>query len=99
LLAQTQPYRIILGCRDTATTKNALDAINFDGDKHQVSVLPLELSNLNTVRSFASLALEQIGTARLDYLLLNAAVIKGADGTGPHGSKWSEQYLVNHLCT
>jgi hypothetical protein len=68
LLGQAQPYRIVLGCRDTVSTKNALAALKYDACKHEVSVLPLELSDLKTVRSLASHALNHIGTARLDYL-------------------------------
>lgn len=30
--------------------------------------------------------------------MLNAGMAKAADGPGPHGSKWCEAYVVNHLC-
>ena len=33
----------------------------------------------------------------IDILLLNAAISDGADKPGPHGSKWSEALIVNHL--
>lgn len=61
-------------------------------------MLPLELSNLKAVKSFAQQTLEKLGQEKLDYLLLNAGMAKGAQGPGPHGSKWCEPYVVNHLC-
>jgi hypothetical protein len=65
---------------------------------HNVAILPLELSNLRDVRSFAQQASKKIGQDNLDYLMLNAAAAKTATGPGPHGSKWCEAYIVNHLC-
>ena len=68
-----------------------------------MNALPVELADLRTVKEFAQLALNKLGNAKLDYLFLNAAVSKAAEGMqgmerGPNGSKWSEAYLVNHLC-
>lgn len=98
LLAQPEPYKFILGARDTATTQKAYDELKFDSDKHSLTVLPLELSNLKTVKSFARKALERLGQDKLDYYLMNAGLAKAAQGPGPHGSKWCEAYVVNHLC-
>lgn len=98
LLTQAEPYKFILGARDTETTKKAFDELKFDSDKHSLTVLPLELSNLKTVKSFAQQTLEKLGQNKLDYYLMNAGVAKGAQGPGPHGSKWCEPYVVNHLC-
>jgi hypothetical protein len=62
-------------------------------------VLPLELSNLGDVKSFAEKTLNKIGSSKLDYLMLNAAMAGGAaEYPGPKPSKWSEPYIVNHLC-
>lgn len=98
LLAKPEPYRFILGARDTERTKKAYDDLKFDSSTHSLTVLPLELSNLKAVKSFAQQTLEKLGRDRLDYLLLNAGMAKGASGPGPHGSKWCEAYVVNHLC-
>ncbi|KAG8166124.1 hypothetical protein KVR01_004676 [Diaporthe batatas] len=97
LLAKPEPYRFILGARDTERTKEAYDDLKFDSTTHSLMILPLELSNLKTVKSFAHQALEKLGRDRLDYLMLNAGMAKGASGPGPHGSKWCEPYVVNHL--
>lgn len=98
LLAQAEPYRFILGARDTETTKKAYDELKFDSATHSVTVLPLELSNLKGVKSFSQQTLQKLGRNKLDLLFLNAGMAKGADAPGPHGSKWSEAYIVNHLC-
>lgn len=98
LLAKPEPYRFILGARDTERTKKAYDDLKFDSATHSLTVLPLELSNLKTVKSFAQQTLEKLGRDRLDYLLLNAGMAKSASGPGLHGSKWCEAYVVNHLC-
>lgn len=75
-----------------------LAQVQFDQAKHSFSVLPLQLSDLKNVATFAAQTLKSLGQDKLDYLLLNAAVISANDGPGPLGSKWSEQYVVNHLC-
>lgn len=97
LLAKSEPYRFILGARDTETTKKAYDELKFDSATHSITVLPLELSNLNNVKSFAHKTLQNLGQDKIDYLFLNAGMAKGAEGLGAHGSKWCEPYVVNHL--
>jgi NAD(P)-dependent dehydrogenase (short-subunit alcohol dehydrogenase family) len=57
--------------------------------------LPVELSDLKSVRRFAQQALEKLGDERIDYLLLNAAI---ADNAEKPGDGWCETYIVNHLC-
>ncbi|CAH0058479.1 unnamed protein product [Clonostachys solani] len=96
LLQQAQPYKVILGARNTEATENAYSSLSFDRSKHSLSVLPLELNNLKDVKSFARQALEKLGNDDIDYLLLNAAISDPAQGPGPHGSKWSEILIVNH---
>ena len=98
LLSQSEPYRFILGCRNTTTVQSAYDGLSYDTQKHSVTLLPLELSDLRTVRKFASQTIGKLGSEKLDILFLNAAVSKAADEPGINGSKWSEQYVVNHLC-
>ncbi|KAJ7671948.1 hypothetical protein B0H17DRAFT_1208873 [Mycena rosella] len=100
LLQQTQPYKFILGVRDTTQTQAAYDALRYDAGTHSVALLPLELSDLRAVRTFAQQALDKLGDSKIDILMLNAAMSKGAtDPAGPHGSKWCEPYVVNHLAT
>ncbi|KAI1084098.1 NAD(P)-binding protein [Whalleya microplaca] len=97
LLAQTQPYKFILGARNAQAAQAAYDGLQYDSSKHSLTIFPLELSNLKTVKTFASQTLEKLGQDKIDYLLLNAGIGKNADEPGPHGSKWSESYIVNHL--
>lgn len=100
LLAQSQPYNFILGARDVKTTTDAYNGLKYDNSRHTLTILPLELSNMNSVKSFAQQTLEKLGGSPIDYLMLNAATAmsKKVTGEGPHGSKWIEPYLVNHLC-
>ncbi|KAJ5384272.1 Short-chain dehydrogenase/reductase SDR [Penicillium concentricum] len=97
LLQQAQPYSFILGARDTEKTRVAYDDLKFDTSKHSVSILPLDLVNLKSVQSFAKQALSELGQRPLNYLFLVAGLAAGADQPGPHGSKWCESYVVNHL--
>ncbi|UNI17590.1 hypothetical protein JDV02_003922 [Purpureocillium takamizusanense] len=95
LLEQAQPYRIVLGARDTAATAAAFDRLVFDRAANPLTVLPLDLADLRAVRAFAGRALESVDA--IDCLLLNAGVSKGAEGPGPHGSRWCEAAVVNHF--
>ncbi|KAM0269428.1 hypothetical protein ACHAQH_009743 [Verticillium albo-atrum] len=97
LLQQSQPYRVILGARNAEGAQKAFGDLKFDESKHNVTVLPLELADLKGVRTFAQQTLEKLGRDKVDYVLLNAAISNGAEEPGPHGSKWCESYVVNHL--
>ncbi|KAI0403500.1 hypothetical protein F4802DRAFT_571652 [Xylaria palmicola] len=99
LLSQSQPYNFVLGARDTKATTDAYNGLKYDSNKHTVTILPLELTNMKTVKSFAQQTLDKLGPSPVEYLMLNAAtgMSKKAAETGPHGSKWIEPYLVNHL--
>ncbi|KAI1195002.1 hypothetical protein F5X97DRAFT_309615 [Nemania serpens] len=99
LLFQAQPYSFILGVRDIKSTTDAYNGLKYDGSKHTVTILPLELNNMKSVKAFSQQALEKLGPRPINYLLLNAATAysKKVAETGPHGSKWIETYLVNHL--
>ncbi|KAJ2996296.1 hypothetical protein NUW58_g1021 [Xylaria curta] len=99
LLSQSQPRNLILGARDVKTTIDAYSGLKYDDSKHTITILPLELNNLKTVKSFAQRALGELGSGPIDYLMLNAATAmsKTVAERGPHGSKWIEPYLVNHL--
>ncbi|KAI2631596.1 hypothetical protein GGS21DRAFT_491496 [Xylaria nigripes] len=99
LLSQSQPYNFIIGARDIKRTTDAFNGLKYDGGKHTVTILPLELDNMQTVKSFAQSTLGQLGASPIDYLMLNAATstAKKVADKGPHGSRWIEAYLVNHL--
>ena len=97
LLQQTQPHNFILGARDTTKARAAYDDLKYDSAKHNVSILPLDLLNLKSVKSFASQALSELGQKNLDLLFLVAGSLNSADGPGPNGSQWCESYVTNHL--
>ncbi|KAK1782421.1 hypothetical protein QBC45DRAFT_402898 [Copromyces sp. CBS 386.78] len=106
LLSQSsQPYNFILGARDVPRTQNAYQAafpaLSPSGsmDPHSLEILPLELSDLKTVKRFATQTLDKLGDRKIDYLLLNAGITNGAgtEKPGPGGSKWCEALVVNHL--
>ena len=63
-----------------------------------MTLLPLDLANLKGVGTFAQQTLAKLGQDKIDYLFLNAAQLKSATEPGPNGSKWSESFIVNHLC-
>ncbi len=98
LLQQSQAYKIILGARNTQSTTAAIDAIDYDKSASKVTVLPLGLSDLNTVKSFSAKTLDLLGREKLDYLYMNAALSKDATQRAPNGSKWCETLVVNHIC-
>lgn len=99
LLQQSQSYKFIIGARDLQTTRAAYDKLQYDATKHTISVLPLDLADLKTVKTFAQQTLEYLSKEKLDVLFLNAGMNKAAVGPGLHGSPWCEAYVVNHLCT
>ena len=98
LLEQSQPYRLILGARNTQRAQEAYGALSYDRAANPVTVLPLELSDLRNVRDFANETLAKLGQDKLDYLFLCGGITNGAEKPGPHGSKWCESLIVNHLC-
>jgi hypothetical protein len=63
-----------------------------------VTVLPLELSDLKTVKTFSQQVLDKIGGEKIDYLLLNAAISESAEKPAPKGWRWCEPLVVNHFC-
>lgn len=98
LLEQSQPYRVILGARDTKTANAAFGKLQFDRAANAVTVLPLDLADLKGVKTFAQQVLQKLGQEKVDYLLMNAGMIKGTDVAGLHGSRWCETVIVNHFC-
>ncbi|KAI1434996.1 hypothetical protein GGR50DRAFT_359250 [Xylaria sp. CBS 124048] len=99
LLAQSQPYNFIIGARHFQETVDAFNGLNYDGRRHDVTILPLQLNDMLSVKEFACDVIRKLSSSRLDYVLLNAATGLGKQVSkrGPHGSRWVEPYLVNHL--
>ncbi|KAG6282449.1 hypothetical protein E4U48_004171 [Claviceps purpurea] len=100
LLHSEEPYTIIFGARDADTANEAIKKLNFDRLLHSVAVLPLELNDLSEVKTFSEQALEtlkKLGETEIDYLLLNAGILKPANEREPHTSKWCEAAVVNHF--
>ncbi|PHH72544.1 hypothetical protein CDD82_5924 [Ophiocordyceps australis] len=97
LLQQPQPYRVILGARDTHTTNEAYKQLPFDRATHSVTVLPLQLADLSTVKTFACQALDQLGGHAIDYLIMNAGISKDVEDKSLLGYKWCETVIVNHF--
>lgn len=102
LLSQVeQPYKFILGARDTAKARTDFESLGFDTARHSLTILPLQLTDLAGVRAFAKKALEDLdrsGDGRLDYLVLNAAAAFPANTGDSSRSKWCDTYIINYLC-
>ncbi|KAG6054558.1 hypothetical protein E4U32_006840 [Claviceps aff. humidiphila group G2b] len=100
LLDSEEPYTIIFGARDADTANKAINKLNFDRLLHTVVALPLELNDLSEVKTFSEQALEtleKLGSEKIDYLLLNAGIMKPANEREPHTSRWCEAAVVNHF--
>jgi NAD(P)-dependent dehydrogenase (short-subunit alcohol dehydrogenase family) len=96
-MAQAQPWNFILGVRDTVKVQTEFDGLKYDTKKHSLTLFPLDLSQVKNVKTFAQKTLEKIGPAgTIDYLVLNAALVKSAEQKGSH-PKYCESYIVNHL--
>jgi len=61
-----------------------------------VDSVPLELTQLDSVRTFAWSVLEQLGDTRIDALLLNAGTVLPND-TGRTADGYETTFAVNHL--
>lgn len=98
LLDQPTPFKFILGVRDPSKSKPQFDSLRYDTSKHDISLHKVDFANLREVRTFAREAIATLGKDKLDYVLLNHGMAKGANGPGEHGSPWSESFVVNHQC-
>jgi NAD(P)-dependent dehydrogenase (short-subunit alcohol dehydrogenase family) len=87
-------------------TRAAYDALGYDGARHRLTVLPLELADLRGTRAFAGEVVRLLdagdgdgGAGVLDYLLLNAAIAGGDVGAEERGgfAGWKEAVVVNHF--
>ncbi|KAM7203635.1 WW domain-containing oxidoreductase [Naviculisporaceae sp. PSN 640] len=103
LSQQATPYRFILGARDVTRTRAAFDKLaesEYDRSKHDLTIFPLELSDLKGTKSFAQKTLEKLADNKLDYLFLNAGITDGTESDkdkGKYKGGWCEAYVVNHL--
>ncbi|KAG6282448.1 hypothetical protein E4U48_004170 [Claviceps purpurea] len=98
LLARRRPYRIIFDARNTEAAVQAIEKLDYDRTFHTVVVLSLDLCDLSKVKTFARQAQETVGQDKIDYLLLNAGMMKAVVEKQPYTSKWCESALVNHFC-
>jgi NAD(P)-dependent dehydrogenase (short-subunit alcohol dehydrogenase family) len=91
-------------------TRAAYDALGYDGARHRLTVLPLELADLRGTRALAGEVVRLLdageggggfggGAGVLDYLLLNAAIAGGDVGAEERGgfAGWKEAVVVNHF--
>ena len=83
---------VVLACRDTDKTAQALMSINEAAETEAVN-LPVELSNFGSVRALASTFLDRYD--RLDVLLNNAGTFPPKQKTTDDG--FEMQIGVNHL--
>lgn len=96
-MQESQPYNIILGARNVAATNTAFEAVKFDKKTHALTVLPLDMADVRNVKPFAQQTLAKLGQTGINYLLLNAAVIKNTEQPALNNSKWCESLVVNHI--
>lgn len=75
----------------------AFDKLEYNRDTHKVTVLDLDLIDSQKVKSFAQQALRKVDQDRIDYLLLNAGMIKSAEEKPPYKFKWCDTVIVNHF--
>ena len=87
-----------LARRNVKEVRTAYDDLGYDTKRHTITLLPLDLSHLATVKEFAKQTLETLGDRKIDYLMMIAGLSKGAKEPGINGSQLCEPYIVNHLC-
>lgn len=75
--------RVLLGSRGSAATGGA-------------EVMALDLTSLESVRSFAAQARERLGEQRIDALVLNAGIVL-SDATRRTADGYETTFAVNHL--
>ncbi|KAM7195189.1 Short-chain dehydrogenase sdnK [Rhypophila sp. PSN 637] len=102
-IAAQSPKRLILGTRTLskgkATKQSILTAVpSLDGD-NAVEIIPIECSDLDSVREFASAVKETIGTgSSLDCVLLGAGVALPTREVVALGlDEWPTTFVVNVL--
>ncbi|KAM7216741.1 Short-chain dehydrogenase sdnK [Rhypophila decipiens] len=104
-IAAGNPKRLILGTRTISkgkTTKQAILSAVPALESCIVAIIPVECSNLASVREFASAVKETIGTGNLDCVLLSAGIASPtrevvAVDLDENGEKWPTTFVVNVL--
>ncbi|TQS31745.1 hypothetical protein Golomagni_07970 [Golovinomyces magnicellulatus] len=97
LFQGAQPYRVIFGARDVPAATEAYKALDFDRDANPVTILPLNLTNLKQVKTFANEVLKKLGDTKVDYLFVNAGELGSSEKPGTTGTKWCDNMVVNYL--
>ncbi|KAF9447723.1 short-chain dehydrogenase [Macrolepiota fuliginosa MF-IS2] len=70
--------RVILACRSKQKGDTAVQRLEEETGCHNVECWSIDLSNFDSVRTFADRAIEKLG--RIDVLLLNAAILSSPSG-------------------
>lgn len=86
-------FAVIMACRNMEKAETALAEIKNSSGNPNVELLPLDLSDLNSVQRCAQLYRERY--SRLDVLLNNAGIITSALEKTAQG--FERQFGVNHL--
>lgn len=84
--------RVVMGCRNSAKAEGAVAQIRMRTGNDQVESRPLDLIDLDNVRSFAS-SLADLD--RIDVLINNAGLILDAREESPQG--YEATFAINHL--
>jgi NAD(P)-dependent dehydrogenase (short-subunit alcohol dehydrogenase family) len=84
---------VVLACRDPERARRAYDTLENDLDRSSLEILPLDLSDLGSVRGAAERFLAE--NARLDLLINNAGVMGTPYLQSPDG--FELQMATNHL--
>jgi NAD(P)-dependent dehydrogenase (short-subunit alcohol dehydrogenase family) len=97
IIAQPTPWSITLAARSPSSVTAALSSAPKTDPATHVSIVPIDLRDLATVRTFAASTLSDLGDAKLDYLLLNAGAIGGERPSSEIKNKYSDGMTVNHI--
>src|SRR3984957_11768299 len=84
---------VVMACRDQQKARRAADELENDLDRASIELLPLDLSDLVSVRRAAQQFLSE--HARLDLLINNAGVMGAPYRQTPDG--FELQMATNHL--
>lgn len=84
--------RVLLGCRNKGKAEAAMEDIRRSHPSAQMAFVPLDLTQLASIRSAAEIVR---GEARLDVLINNAGIMIPPLGHAIGGAE--QQFAVNHL--
>ncbi|CAJ1074886.1 dehydrogenase/reductase SDR family member 13-like [Xyrichtys novacula] len=89
--------RVIMACRDKGRAEGAIKDIVKETGSNQVIFMQLDLSSLQSVRSFAENFLQS--ESRLDLLINNAGIILGGKTEDGFGTIFAVNHLGHFLLT